>query len=258
LTLSNAIGAALGSPGTTTVTINDDSPESLTNPIDDAQSFVYQQYHDFLNREPDPPGLAGWTNTLLNCAPGDISCDRIHVSAAFYQSAEFQQRGYFLYRFYSVGLGRKPDYAEFTADMSRLSGFLDPNQLEAAKVQFITDFMTRPAYVAKYNALNNAAFVQMEMQTAGVNLPNSGALINALDNQTATRAQVLRQIVESSEVYQKYYNQAFAVMQYFGYLRRDPDALYVNWIAVLDQTNDPRGMVNGFMNSLEYRQRFGP
>jgi hypothetical protein len=46
-------------------------------------------------------------------------------------------------------------------------------------------------------------------------------------------------------------------MQYFGYLRRDPDALYVNWIAALDQNGDPRGMVNGFMNSLEYRQRFG-
>src|SRR5229473_197730 len=40
--------------------------------------------------------------------------------------------------------------------------------------------------------------------------------------------------------------------------RRDPDALYLNWIAALDQNTDPRIMVNGFMNSLEYRQRFGP
>jgi hypothetical protein len=45
-------------------------------------------------------------------------------------------------------------------------------------------------------------------------------------------------------------------MQYFGYLRRDPDALYVDWIAVLDQTGDPRHMINGFMNSIEYRNRF--
>ncbi|HKR60055.1 MAG TPA: hypothetical protein VJS64_09970, partial [Pyrinomonadaceae bacterium] len=61
------------------------------------------------------------------------------------------------------------------------------------------------------------------------------------------------------EVYNKYFNQAFVVMQYFGYLRRDPDALYVDWIAVLDANpNDFRGMVNGFMNSLEYRFRFGP
>jgi len=45
---------------------------------------------------------------------------------------------------------------------------------------------------------------------------------------TQTRARVLRQIAESNEVYQKYYNQAFVVMQYFGYLRRDPDILHLD------------------------------
>jgi hypothetical protein len=48
------------------------------------------------------------------------------------------------------------------------------------------------------------------------------------------------------------------VMQYFGYLRRDPDALYVNWVQTMNQTNDYRTMINGFVNSLEYRHRFGP
>jgi hypothetical protein len=129
--------------------------------------------------------------------------------------------------------------------------------LEVFRFSDFFDGDLRNCLTLNYNALNNAAFVQMEMQTAGVNLPNSGALITSLDMQTATRAQVLRQIVESNEVYQKYYNQAFVVMQYFGYLRRDPDALYLNWIAALDQNGDPRGMVNGFMNSIEYRQRFG-
>ena len=48
---------------------------------------------------------------------------------------------------------------------------------------------------------------------------------------------------------QKYYNQAFVVMEYFGYLRRDPDALYLDWIKMLDQTKNPRNMVTGFINS---------
>jgi len=48
------------------------------------------------------------------------------------------------------------------------------------------------------------------------------------------------------------------VMQYFGYLRRDPDASYLDWIQVLNSAADFRGMVNGFMNSLEYRSRLGP
>ena len=88
---------------------------------------------------------------------------------------------------------------------------------------------------------------------------NRQTLIDSLNTKTASRAQVLRQIAESSEVYQKYYNQAFVVMEYFGYLRRDPDALYLDWITVLDANPaDSRHMVNGFVNSAEYRQRFGP
>ena len=80
----------------------------------------------------------------------------------------------------------------------------------------------------------------------------------ALNNATLTRAQVLRQIVESGEVAAKYNHQAYAVMEYFGYLRRQPDAFYLDWITALDATNDPRGMVTGFVNSPEYRSRFGP
>ena len=41
---------------------------------------------------------------------------------------------------------------------------------------------------------------------------------------------MLREISESTEVYNKYYNQTFVVMQYFGYLRRQPDAQYLDWI----------------------------
>jgi len=79
-----------------------------------------------------------------------------------------------------------------------------------------------------------------------------------LNNSTTTRAVVLRQLVESSAVATKYNHQAYAVMEYFGYLRRQPDGFYLQWIQVLDQSNDPRGMVTGFVNSAEYRQRFGP
>ena len=82
-------------------------------------------------------------------------------------------------------------------------------------------------------------------------------MIDGLNNATMTRGQVLRQIVESTEVSTKYNHQAYAVMEYFGYLRRQPDAFYLQWIQVLDATNDPRGMVTGFVTSQEYRNRFG-
>jgi hypothetical protein len=73
------------------------------------------------------------------------------------------------------------------------------------------------------------------------------------------RGQVLRNIVESQAVADRFFNRAFVSMQYFGYLRRDPDAVgFQNWVNTLNA--DPsnfRHMIFGFLFSNEYRQRFG-
>ncbi len=228
-----------------------------TNVIDTAEFFVRQQYLDFLGREPDPSGFNGWVNTIRNCAPNEASCDRVHVSEMFYRSQEFQERGYFVYRFYSAALGRKPDFAEFTPDLERVSGFLTNDQLESAKTQFAISFTSRAAFVDRYGTLSNSQYVDALSQTAGVTLSNRQELVDSLNVGTITRAQALRQIAESAAVSAKYYNQAFVVMEYFGYLRRDPDVLYLNWIQVLDaKPADSRHMVEGFVNSVEYRHRF--
>ena len=82
--------------------------------IDDIDFFVQQQYIDFLGRMPDSVGFANWNATLNNCPNGGFgefdnpNCDRVHVSAGFYQSTEFQGRGYWAYRFYDAALGRRP------------------------------------------------------------------------------------------------------------------------------------------------------
>ena len=229
---------------------------SIVNPLDTTEFFVRQQYLDFLGREPDEAGFTSWVNGINNCPAGDTSCDRIHVAEMFFRSSEFQDRGYYIYRFYSTAFGRKPDYAEFTPDMSRVTGFLTAEQLEAAKAKFAEDFITRPLFVAAYGGLTNADYVDALLRTAQVNLANRDQLVAALNAGTLTRGQVMRQIVENGDVYQKYYNQAFVVMEYFGYLRRDPDALYLEWIDVLNETGDARHMVEGFVNSSEYRNRF--
>ncbi len=74
------------------MTIFGDSAGVGPNPIDDTATFVTQHYRDFLSRDPDPPGLAGWTATINNCAGITTQCDRVHVSEAFFKSEEFQQR----------------------------------------------------------------------------------------------------------------------------------------------------------------------
>jgi hypothetical protein len=100
------------------------------------------------------------------------------------------------------------------------------------------------------------------LQTVGLpGHPSRVAWINQLNanNTSQTRGEVLRALVESQQVYDKYYNEAFVIMQYFGYLRRTADASYLDWINTMNQTNgDYRIMINGFMNSAEYRKRFGP
>src|SRR5256885_10588463 len=145
------------------------------------------------------------------------------------------------------------------ADLAKVSGFLSDAQLEANKVAFVQEFMTRTEYVNKYGSLSNAAFVDTLIQTAGLQShPLRDAWIGLLNSNGATRAEVLRAFTESLEVYNKFYNQAFVVMQYFGYLRRDPDASYTTWIDTLTRTGDYRGMISGFMNSNEYVLRFGP
>ncbi|HLR06409.1 MAG TPA: DUF5666 domain-containing protein [Pyrinomonadaceae bacterium] len=226
--------------------------------FDDVEDFVTQHYHDFLTRDPDPPGLAAWVNTINICSGDMTQCDRVHVSEMFFKSAEFQERGYFVYRFYSAAFGRKPDYAEFVPDLANVSGFLTNDQLEVAKVTFANGFASRPAFVAKFGSLDNQHFVDALLTTVGVTMSSRQSMIDGLNNNTLTRAQALRKIAESGEVQQKYYNQAFVVMEYFGYLRRDPDILYLNWISALDSGAVSRTMVTGFVNSAEYRQRFGP
>jgi hypothetical protein len=231
--------------------------------IDDSDFFVMQHYVDFLGRMPEPAGLQGWLNVLNGCGTTvPAPCDRIEVSGDFFRSEEFQVRRYFAYRLYSASFDRIPLYAEFIPDARRISGFQTDQQLEANRVALVNDFVARPEFINKYGATfnNPTAFVDALLNTVGFpSHPSRQSWINTLtsNNTAQTRAQVLRGLAESSEVYNKYYNLAFVIMQYHGYLRRDADIAYLHWVDYLNtHPGDYRTMINGFVNSSEYRGRF--
>ena len=268
ISISNPVAASLGPITSVTIAVQDNDASNGANPLDTAAFFVEQHYIDFLGRNPEPAGKQAWMNILNGCPPSGIDgngnhCDRIEVSAGFFRSPEFQARGYFIYRFYSA-VGSIPIYEQFTPDFGRVSGFLSDAQLEANKVAFVNDFMNRAAFQNRYAATfgNPTAYVDALLQTVGLpGHPSRTTWINQLNagNTSTARGQVLRSLVESQQVYDKYYNEAFVIMQYFGYLRRTADASYLQWINTMNTTGgDYRIMINGFMNSAEYRKRFGP
>jgi hypothetical protein len=260
VTLLDPVGVSLGATSSATIAITDnDTTPATGNPVDDVPFFTRQQYIDFLGREPDAVGFPAWQSIISNCAQGDTLCDKIEVSSAFFRSEEFQSRGYFIYRFYSA-LGKTPRYAEFMPDLAKVSGFLSNEQLEANKGAFVEEFMARQEFKDRYDSLTDpTAYVDGLLQTTGLpNHPSRDGWIAGLRDNSLRRADVLRQLVESAESHAKLYNESFVVMQYFGYLRRDPDIHYLEWIDTMNQNGgDYRTMINGFVNSAEYRSRFG-
>ena len=236
------------------------------NPIDDTGFFVRQQYLDFLSREPDAAGFNAFVDTLENCPnqfntdPNSPSaaCDRISVSASFFLSLEFQIRGSVVIRSYLAAFGRLPTFREFIRDLSTIGGVTD-EEATANRSRYPDDFIQRPEFGAIYDSLSNAAYVDRLIANAGVTLPNRDQLVANLNAGTRTRGQTFNEIVDSPEFTDAAFNRAFVLSEYFGYLRRDPDpAGFQAWLDLLNNNrNDFRTLVNGFVNSVEYRSRFG-
>jgi hypothetical protein len=257
------------------ITITDNETLDGPNPIFTTPFFVRQHYLDFLSREPEPG--EPWTAVLNNCSDVNNNplCDRLTVSAAFFGSPEFQLKGYFVYRFYKLAFNRLPTYPEIVTDMRAVTG-QTPAEVFQKKAAFTNAFVQRTEFTNSYGALTDSAYVSALMNRYSltqITTPDPAApdgtnmvtlttaqLQSQLSGGTLTRAQVLRAIADSDQVASLEFNQAFVAMQYYGYLRRAPETAGFNaWLAYLTtHPTDSRTMVNGFMNSIEYRIRFGP
>jgi uncharacterized delta-60 repeat protein len=282
LVLSNpGAGAVLGMPTMLTITIHDNDVPGEPNPVFTTPFFVRQLYLDFLNREPEQG--EPWSNVLHNCpdvnnldpASPSTNCDRITVAGSFFGSPEFRLKGLYVFNFYQVAFnGRLPAYAEIILDMRAITGQTSADVFQK-RAQFASTFTQRADFRTRYDGLSDAAYVSALLSRYGVGsittpdpaAPDSNQFVtltqtdlsNRLTAGTLTRAQVLRAIVQSQEVTNAEASRAFVAMQYYGFLRRAPEAGGFNaWLNYLNaHPTDFRTMVNGFVNSQEYRLRFG-
>ncbi|HWN10681.1 MAG TPA: carboxypeptidase regulatory-like domain-containing protein [Pyrinomonadaceae bacterium] len=239
------------------------------NAIDSSDYFVRQQYLDFLGREPDESGFNFWNDQIATCGEDAVCREtkRINVSAAYFLSIEFQRTGGLVDGLYRAGFGRAPKYAEFVPDSSAVSRDVVvgrtnwEGQLAANKRAFIDAFVARAAFRDAYDGLSNAAYVDKLITNTGVafSAGERDSLISSLGS-GSSRADVLLRIAENDQFVSAKRNASFVMMEYFGYLRRDPDASgYQFWLNKLNQFdgNFVRAeMVKAFINSGEYRARF--
>ena len=272
------------------------------NEIDGSKFFVAQHYDDFLNRVPDQNGFPFWINNIESCGT-DQSCrttKRADTSAAFFLSVEFQQTGYLVERMYKAAYGDTTGtstlggthtlsvpkvrfFDEFLPDTQRIGQGVIVGQtgwetvLENNKQAFANIFVNRDKFKNAFpTTMTPAQFVDALNTNAG-NVLSSSDRTTAINlfggasdtSNTSARAQAVRQVAENQNLYNNEFNRAFVLMQYFGYLRRNPNDTpeptldytgYDFWLQKLIQFNGnytAAEMVKAFIESTEYRQRFG-
>lgn len=294
LILQHPEGGTLGAPGTATLQIADDLIEDPANPIDDSRAFVSHLYHDFLYRQSDQAGEDFWTRQIESCGADD-ACrqrQRIDVSAAFFLSIEFQETGFLVIRAHKAAFGNiesNPRYEIFLRDQRQVGAGVIVGQpgfeqlLDGNKQKYLEAFVSRPEFITQFpygqSASNyvDALFANVEAAPAPDERDAAISAYGAGD--TAGRVAALRSVIQSGSLVNRLYNDAFVLMQYYGYLRRNPDdapdhnfAGYEFWLTKLNQFTLPgedardesvalarvrrAEMVRAFIESAEYRQRF--
>ncbi|MET0649173.1 MAG: hypothetical protein ABW208_21390, partial [Pyrinomonadaceae bacterium] len=245
------------------------------NDIDATTFFVEQQYRDFLGREADDSGLGYWSNEIAQCN-GDAGClqrSRVNTSGAFFLSIEFQRTGYMLYLFNKASFGTMPRRNTFLVDMQAAAlGVIvgQPNWQEklAANTTAVAEaWVARAEFRQRFGSLSNAQYVEALFNNAGVVATDErAALVQGLNSGAETRATVLRKVADNADFRRKEQNPAFVLMQYFGYLHRNPDegadsdlSGFNFWLKKLEDNGGDfhkAEMVRAFIEATEYRGRF--
>lgn len=240
----------------------------IRNPIDERRNFISQQYRDVLDREPDPDGLDFWTEHLRSCPTGSYCFNdtRATLNQVFLESEEFQELAGFIYRLHRASFGSPPKFAEFADDRKilRVNDLRDPDELIPAHQSFVESWIRRAAFRAAYpEKMSAEEFVNHIFDRAELK-PFEQERERRIREMLAgkSRAEVLREVIETDEFKQQEHDRGLAVMQFLLQLRHDVDFKDERYKASFEKLDrheriDMRHVICLFLTSDEYQRRFG-
>jgi Matrixin/Domain of unknown function (DUF4214) len=249
------------------LTIDPGVVASAANPVDDSRFFVTQHYKDITGGKASPELVERLVAQLTQCGSRSncLRTRRLEISTALFADDDLSATGSFVHGLYSLAFGRRPRFSEFNVDRNLLIN--DDSETEASRLSLALAFVERVEFQRKYAHLKGREFVDSLISSAaestGVSIDTEReALLALYDNTNEGRARILSRIISQPSFADAQYNQTFILMQYFAYLRRDPDNDgYDSWVNVLK--NKPlrdraaaRSVICAFLNSAEYQSRF--
>lgn len=216
-------------------------------PFRSSPDFVAQQYRDFLGREPESAGIDYWVAEMEN---GRI--EPTQLMAAFMNSAEFGGRIAPIVRIHIVGTGEVPKAAALRSSLAEADSGVGLSQI-AARV------LASPAGAATYGQLDDASFVAElhrqlfgRMPTAAEQADGAQQLANGL-----TRGALVADLANASEYRERSYAEVQVYMAYAAMLLRSPDSEGLQyWIGIVQDGGSIEALLDGFISSSEYRNRF--
>jgi len=214
------------------------------------EAFVFQQYEDFLDREPDSGELAAWVNALNSGLP------RASLIEAFMDSGEFRFEGKFIAQTYLGILTRDADVGGFEAWLGALLAGI-------SREQIVQGFLVSGEFQSRFGSnLTNGQFVERMYNNILLRPSDPGGLngwVQALNSGQLTRAQVALVFLDSGEFQSlsASQNRVDISLLYFDMLQRNPDAGgFSAWVGVLNAGVPLTSVIDVFLNSSEYQTRF--
>jgi hypothetical protein len=218
--------------------------------IDNNATFVFQQYIDFLDRDPEAAGLSGWANAL------DAGLPRASLIERFMDSGEFFFKGKFIAQIYLGLLTRDADFSGFR-------GWLDVLLAGVSHEQIVEWFLDSAEFTIRFgSSLTNSQFIERMYNNVLLRSAAPGEFNSWVEQLTTgqmTRAQVALGILDSDEFQNlgASQNRVDISLLYFDMLRRDPDpGGFSGWVGVLNSGVPLISVIDGFLNSTEYQTGF--